>query len=88
MSGFCGCLTSSCSRLAYVALPGCGRYCQCDVASGEWRQQTCNHLSNDLFDETINTCNRMDAVEPYICASGEALSVILTPVSRFIWGLK
>ena len=72
MSGFCGCLTSSCSRLAYVALPGCGRYCQCDVASGEWRQQTCNPISNELFDETTNNCIGMDNVELDICASGKA----------------
>ena len=76
-SGFCDCLTSSCSQLAYVALPGCERFCQCDVASGVWRKHACNPLSNELFDETINTCNRMDTVEPYICASGEASSLIL-----------
>ena len=87
MSGVCDCLTSSCSRLAYIALPGCGRYCQCDIASGEWKQQTCNHLSNELFDETINTCNPMDSVEPDICASGEASGVILAALNRFIWGL-
>ena len=85
VSGFCDCLTSSCSQLAYIALPGCGRYCQCDIASGEWKQQTCNPLSNELFDETINTCNRMESVEPYICASGETSILILVLLNIYIY---
>ena len=76
LSGYCGCFTTFCSELAYAALPGCERFCQCDLASGQWKLQTCNLISQELFDETINNCNHMAAIEPNLCASGTSCEII------------
>ena len=65
-AGYCGCLTMSCSGMAYAAIPGCGFYCQCNGPNKKWLIMECP--PGTLFDEAFPpTCNHADTVGNETC---------------------
>ena len=68
--GRCGCLTTSCSGVAYAAMQGCQYFCQCNDATKKWEIQKCS--PGTLFDEMYPaTCNFPYLVGNETCYHGK-----------------